>query len=176
MNFLLRLKPWHLFVLLLIPWVFSLFSAFAAIWHSVLFVVYAGWAYAIGIKMNALLPEAIRPGITSFKIHYWLLVSVTIIAFNVVPYIQLPAHSGDYSGSFQVIFLFTYFYLLFNVWMFAARMLESNFQKGIANRSDSLKAFFCFWLFPFGIWHIQPAVQKALAKYESNITSPNSPS
>jgi hypothetical protein len=60
--------------------------------------------------------------------------------------------------------------------MFASRMLESHFQKGIANRSDSLKAFLCFWFFPFGIWHIQAAVQRVLAKYESSDGSTNLPS
>lgn len=64
-----------------------------------------------------------------------------------------------------------YLYVMFSVFMFAARMLESNFQDGIANRRDSLKAFFCIWIFPLGVWYIQPAVQQVLAHYESNTTS-----
>ncbi|WP_295792846.1 hypothetical protein [Mucilaginibacter sp.] len=175
MDLLIRFKPWHLFFLLLIPIMFSWFSTFAGIWDSVFFVFYTSWTYAIGIKMNALLPEASRPGTTSFKIHFWLLVGFTLFALNILLYIQLPTISEGYNLLFQLILILIYFYLLFNVWMFAARMLESHFQKGIANRSDSLKAFFCFWFFPFGIWHIQPAVQKVLAKYEAPEASTDLP-
>ena len=175
MDLLLRFKPWHLFFLLLIPTVFSWFSTFAGIWDSVFFVLYIGWAYAIGLKMNALLPGGIRPATTSFKIHFWLLVGLTLFALNILRYIPLPVHNEDYNLLFQLIVILIYFYLLCNVWMFAARMLESHFQKGVANRSDSLKAFFCFWFFPFGIWHIQPAVQRALAKYEAPGASANLP-
>ncbi len=155
MDLLLRFKPWHLFFLLLIPVIFSWFSTFAGIWESVFFVFYTGWVYAIAIKMNALLPEAIRPAVKSFKIHCWLLVGFTILVLNILLYIQLPTISEGYNLLFQPILILIYFYLLFNVWMFAACMLESHFQKGIANRSDSLKAFFCFcfFLLEYGIFN-----------------------
>jgi hypothetical protein len=97
MDFLLRLKPWHLFILLMISNVFSWFSPFAGIGNLLFFVFYTGWAHAVGLKMNALLPEAIRPATRFFKIHYWLLVGFTLFTLNILRYIQSPAHSEDYN-------------------------------------------------------------------------------
>lgn len=174
MDLLLRFKPWHLFFLLLIPCLFSWFSTFAGIWDSVFFVFYTGWAYTIGLKMNSLLPEAIRPGTKYFKRQYWLLVGITLFAYDILPFTQFFRYGYGYNTLFSAVFLLIFFYLLFSTWMFAARMLESMIEGEIVNRSDSLKAFFCFWFFPIGIFQIQPAVQRVLAKYESNATATNS--
>jgi len=163
MDLILRFKPWQLFVILLIPWVFSWFSSFTGIWDSLFLLVYVGWAYAIGIKMNALIPESTRRGTKLFKIYFWLFVAMCLLVNNILVYTRVVMDNGTV---FSIVFAFVYLYLLINIWMFAARMLESMIEGYVVNRSDALKAFFCFWFFPFGIWYIQPAVQRVLTKYE----------
>lgn len=174
MDLLLRFKPWHLFFLLLIPAMFSWFSRFALIWDSIFFVFYTGWAYAIGLKMNSLLPLAIRPGTRYLKIQYWLLIGVTLFTYNILPYSRFFRYGYAYNTSYSIVFLIVFAYLLFSTWMFAARMLESIIKGRIINRSASLKTFFCFWFFPIGVFQIQPAVQRVLAKYESSAASTDS--
>jgi hypothetical protein len=165
MDYLLRSKPWQLFVILLLPGVFSEFSRYTGIWSSFSILIYVSWIYIIGIKMNALIPENKRPGVKLFKIHFWLLVVFILVAYNILIYSRFMTENNTI---FQLAILFANFYLFTNFWMFAARMLESVTEGYVVNRSDALKAFFCFWFFPLGIWYIQPAVQRALAKYESN--------
>jgi phosphotransferase system glucose/maltose/N-acetylglucosamine-specific IIC component len=126
------------------------------------------WIYAIGVKMNALMPVKIRPGVMSFRIHCILLVIVAVFMYNDLHY--LVSLTGGHRYELVVIIAFTliYFYLLFSVWMFASRMLESMVKGYFVNRSDALKSFFYFWIFFYGVWYIQPAVQRVLAKCELN--------
>ncbi|MDP9080896.1 MAG: hypothetical protein M3O71_26045 [Bacteroidota bacterium] len=172
MDLLLRFKPWQLFVILLIPWVLSWFSSFTGIWDSLFLLIYVGWAYAIGIKMNALIPENKRPGVKLFKINFWLLVVFTVLVVNILVYTRAIM---DNNTIFSIVFAAVFIYLILSIWMFAARMLESMIEGYVVNRSDALKGFFCFWFFPFGIWYIQPAVQRVLAKYEQGNPEVNLP-
>ncbi len=45
---------------------------------------------------------------------------------------------------------------------FASSMLESVIEGKVVNMSDSIKGIICFWVFPFGVWQIQPAVHRVL--------------
>jgi len=49
---------------------------------------------------------------------------------------------------------------------FAGKMLESVIEGEIVGNSDALKAIICFVIFPVGLWYIQPAIQRVLAKYD----------
>ncbi|MCO5945719.1 hypothetical protein [Mucilaginibacter flavidus] len=167
MDFLLRLKHWQLFLLMTVPSYFTTFLDSAGIWNFVFFVFYIGWIYTIGMKMNSFLPSDIRPGTKLFKVHCLLLVGITLFAYNLSAYSQFSPFDSIYNAVFFTCFLLILIYLQLSIWMFAARMLESMIEGEIVNRSDSLKAFFCLWMFPIGVWYIQPAVQRVLAKYET---------
>jgi len=153
---------------------FSESSMFAGIWGSIALVIHLAWVYAIGIKMNSLLPTVIRPGTKFFKIHWWLLLGIILFAYNILSYSTYSPLNSNSEMIFFLGFGLIVVYLEFSIWMFAARMLESMIEGEIVNRSDSLKAFFCFWIFPIGVWYIQPAVHRVLAKYEPNAAGTDS--
>ncbi len=70
------------------------------------------------------------------------------------------------------VLLYLFFSFLY-VFAFAARMLESMIEGEIVGISDSLKGLLCFWVFPFGVWQIQPAVQRVLATRQNPTTATN---
>ncbi|MES2107905.1 MAG: hypothetical protein V4577_04110 [Bacteroidota bacterium] len=169
MEFLIRLKAWQVLLLILFPAFLSNYDSLQpVIWTLMVYVIYWAWIYAIGIKMNSFIPANLRPGLTSFKIHSYLLLIFLITLFAAEFFGQLPDIESPYAMYFGLGAMTISLYLLFNVWMFSARMLESVIVGTIVNRSDSLKAFLCFWFFPIGIWFIQPAVNRAVAKYAAN--------
>jgi hypothetical protein len=169
MEFILRLRAWQVFSIIFIPVILADFdSKLATIWYSMFEVIYTFWIYAIGIKMNSMIPGKIRRSVTLFKV-YNLLYIFLIISMNIMRAVsEWTPFDSDRDIYFSMGFILLILYLSFNIWMFAARMLESVIEGTIVNRSDSLKAFLCFWFFPIGIWFIQPAVNRVIAKYAAN--------
>ena len=80
--------------------------------------------------------------------------------------LHLPTLSYTIQSIITIIFLFYFIWSWLYISMFAARMLESVIEGELANKSDSLKGFFYFLFFPIGVWYIQSAVQRVLAKYK----------
>lgn len=160
MSFVLRLKPWMLFITLLIPCLFVSSYSIAAI---IFFTFYIYWIYSIGITMNSLLPISYRPSTKLFKVNCSLLMVLIIVMCVLQSTNYLPIMQESFATS--IIIIIVYFYFLFSIWSFAARMLNSIHEGEIVNRSDSLQTVFYLWFFPLGVWRVQSAVQRVLAKY-----------
>jgi len=169
MNFLLRFHPGVLFFLLVFPTFFWSFSVSGICFFLLWTGVYIGWIYSIGKTMNALMPDKIRPNIKYFNFYCtgsvtMLFIMVALTYFNSTLYkLEDPIRIG-----ITVALTLFYFFLFFSMWMFAARMLESVTEGRLVYRSDSIRAFFYFWMFPIGVWYIQPAVKRVLDKYRSH--------
>ncbi|HTD97881.1 MAG TPA: hypothetical protein VK668_01275 [Mucilaginibacter sp.] len=164
MNFLLRLKSWQLFLLLIVPYFLTSIPYFGNLFYITGIVMYVGWPYAIGTRMHALMPDKLKPGITLFK-YCCIILIVIIITLNTW---QVYFGGTTFLSRYQVsdfVILPILLFLIFYIWMFAPRMLESVIEGRMVYRSDSLRAFFGFWFFPIGVWYIQPIVHRVLDKY-----------
>jgi hypothetical protein len=175
MNFLLRLKAWQMFLFLMVFFVLPSLFPLVFIHGGFLFeftflflVVFLLWVYSIGVKMNALIPAAFRPGTSRFKI-YCLVAPVS--AGFILGLSFFSVNLGVNTGVYLILVLtsvIAYFYSIFSVFMFAARMLKTVVLGYPANKSDAIAEFFCIWMFPIGVWIIQPMVNKVLAKQDEN--------
>jgi hypothetical protein len=131
----------------------------------VFMIIWFGWVYSVAMAMYKLIPKKDKPGITYFKFSS---VFATVYIFIVLCYggYSITPDSFDQYGNVVWVLTTLHFYLIFAlmyILYFAAKVL----QYAIAGKplGFSPKLFFGFWLFPIGIWYIQPAVQKVLDKY-----------
>ena len=161
MKILLRLKAWQLFVLTLVPMMFVGLNILFQIIYLLGAAIYVGWIFSVGSTMHSFIDSESRPRIIYFKISCLLMFSIIVVGFY-TPFESI----GN-----------TYFYFVFGIigivvmlysFMFAARMLESAIEGKIVNRSESLKTFFYIWVFPIGVWYLQPAVKRVLMQHETN--------
>jgi hypothetical protein len=164
MNFLLKLKTWMLFMLtFVLPVLFSFIPVFGNSINTAWLSIYIGWIFSIGTSMHALIPDKNKPSVNYFKLNFFLVV-LAYILITITGWYKVSL--GE---SFQWVFIPIMIYLAWGLLYasaFAARMLESMIEGKIVSFSDSVKGLFCFWFFPFGLWYIQPAVQRVLNKYK----------
>ena len=169
MKFLLRLKSWQLFLLFVLPYFLTSVPVVGIVFLLIWTVSYVGWIYAIGTTMYDLLPlEKNKLWINHFK-YCCILYGVAIIAIFMLSGLL---GSTDFMNKYPIdlfIVLPVSIYIAFSIYMFAARMLESMIEGRIVYRSDALRAFFYIWMFPLGVWYIQPAIRRVLDKYGNNV-------
>jgi|GEM_PF-1257019 len=173
MNFLLRLKSWQLFLLMILP---SLLVQMDFLMNNLICLnlisifpgaVFIGWIYSVGVSMHTLLPQNLKPSIIYFRISFLvILLEIIFAGFYGTLTINQNIYERFISNLWILIPIMLYlFWSFLYVFMFSARMLESAIEGELVNRSDSLKVFFGFWFYPIGIWYIQPAVQRVLNKH-----------
>lgn len=163
MRFLLKLKSWQLFVLIVIP---ALIPNSLSIYNTVVYLnlfVSFSWIYLVGTSMHSLIPASVKPNIKYFR-FYFLLIIIALILFRIAQF-----SSGNSTTWLSAAGGIIYVIGFICVCGFAGKMLESIIEGEIVNNSDALKAIICFIIFPVGLWYIQPAVQRVLAKYDKQV-------
>jgi len=166
MKFLLHLKPWILFLIFLIGMIFSGDSSYYGLFICYLFfTIYIGWIYQIGASMYNLISNP-KSSIRYFKFSCWFM-GVSIILSNLfyLYFSQFIPHNATIDLIASISLPCYSFWSWLYISMFAARMLKSAAEGKSVNKSDSLKLFLCFFIFPIGVWYIQPTVQRVLKKY-----------
>lgn len=174
MKFLLYIKPWILFLIFIIGSIIPTDSFYGLIIDLPIAIISVGWMHQIGITMYNLIPEKLKPNIRYFNFCCWSILILIVILSIQTMLNPLSIKVSDFKIQ-AIFFLPVGLYLLWSLLyasMFAARMLESVIEGKIVNRSDSLKGFVCFMIFPIGVWYIQPAVQRVLSKYEPAKSQP----
>ncbi len=165
MQPILYLKSWQLFILLIIPGVLSGIAEFIDFMAPVFFFAYFRWIHSIGITMNEKIPADLRPSSSYFTV-------CCLCCCLYYPYGQFIANSFIHSEIFSNALFFYVVWSFFYSILFSSRMLESSIEGKLVSRSASFKAFVCFLMFPWGVWHIQPAVQRVLNNKPSTDSSP----
>jgi len=183
MNIFLRLKHWQLFGLLIgIPFIFQIvgmttvivsqdptkmFTVFPLL--MLLFMgVFFGWFYTMGVNLNKKLPDTVKMNLTKFK-WFLFIPTVYIVFFSIFMsgIIGSAFDGGEPNpvflfGSFGIIFplhlfsMFCIFYCLY----FCAKSLKAVELQRPVTFNDYAGEFFLIWLFPIGIWFIQPRINK----------------
>ena len=156
MNFLLRLKSWQLFVITVIPLLFPPVNAFGIIATIIGYTIYIAWVFSIGYAMNALIPDKSKPDVIFFKVNS-IFMAIAILFGIYFSYYGVNQYLGCV---FIAVILLSFFYCI----SFAGRMLESMIKGEMVNFSDSLKTIKYIWVFPLGIWYLQPAIKRVLEK------------
>ena len=166
MNFFLKLKHWELFLMLVLPTAMTLTFGIplkplvvATIGLFLLLVLFL-WMFSIGAWANARLPEAQRHSPLPFAAGLALpLLYLLMYIFLYIPELEqggapqrpplwlLPMHMLSMVGIF------------YGLW-YTARQLKSLQENEQADFMIFSSTFFLLFIFPLGIWLIQPAVNQ----------------
>jgi len=191
MTKFLTLKHWQLFGLLMglpiiIEFIFMgsvissnnptiIFKAFPVI--MILFMgLFFGWFYSLGTNLHKKLPMTVNMNLKKFKLFllipviYMLFLSIYMSSmFSNVLTGQEP--NPAIFGLIVPIHLFSMFCIFYCLYFIAKELKAVEWQKPVSF-SDFAGEFFLIWFFPFGIWIIQPRINK-LFETEAENESPN---
>ena len=179
MTKFLTLKHWQLFVLLMgLPLVIqfvtigSVFSGnvpstllfLFPVMMIVIIGLFFGWFYSLGTNLHKKLPPTATMSLIRFKIFlfvpvvYLFLISVFTIVMVTNPSTEWQPNPAIVAVviPLHLLSMFSIFYCLY----FIAKALKSvEWQKSVTF-SDFVGEFFMIWFYPFGIWMLQPRINK----------------
>lgn len=172
MTFFLRLRHWELFLMLVLPTALCLLLripleglVIASIALFLMLVLFA-WMFSIGAWANRLLPPERRRGLLLYGAGFILpVVYLLMYIILVLPVIEsgtppeqpplwmLPMHLLSMAGIF------------YGLW-FTAKQFKSLQAKEDADFLIFSSMFFLLFIFPFGVWIIQPSVNQLFARLD----------
>jgi hypothetical protein len=179
MTKFLTLKHWQLFVLLMgLPLVIqfvTIGSVFSdnvpstllflfPVMMIVIIGLFFGWFYSLGTNLHKKLPPTATMSLIRFKIFlfvpvvYLFLISVFTIVMVTNPSTEWQPNPAIVAVviPLHLLSMFSIFYCLY----FIAKALKSvEWQKSVTF-SDFVGEFFMIWFYPFGIWMLQPRINK----------------
>lgn len=169
MKFMLKMKAWQVFTLVLCaPLLFMAsewiglgpkwFDTFHWITTLVSAIILLGWFWALGSHINLWIPEDIRPSRLFFR--FGLVFSLLFLAF-------FDPRSSWKDNYYALALMPAYFLGLFYAFYFVAKNLVMAEQKKKVVFNDFAESFFLAWLFPIGVWFIQPRVNRMFEQQEN---------
>ncbi len=172
MTFFLRLRHWELFLMLVLPtllcFMFGIPFRGIVIASIALFlmIVLFAWMFSIGAWSNAHLPAERQRGLLLYGIGLVLpIVYLLLYIILVMPVLEsntppsqppvwiLPMHMLSMAGVF------------YGIW-FTAKQFKSLQENEDANFLIFSSMFFLLFIFPLGVWIIQPSVNELYAKLD----------
>ncbi len=178
MTFFLKLRHWELFLMLALPTIMTLMFKIpfeplvaASIGLFMLLVLFA-WMFSVGSWSNRHLAESRRRNVVPFAIGLALpIVYVLMYIFLYIPQLDdgapsrpplwlLPMHMLSMVGIF------------YGIWYTARQFksLQENEDGGFMIFSST---FFLLFIFPIGLWLIQPAVNQLYNKLDQSSLNAN---
>lgn len=185
MHIFLRLKHWHLFLLLIgIPIAFQLLFTFLLLsgatnimfWlFPIIMMICVGtfmsWFFAMAVNLNKKLPDIAQMNLKKFKALWSIPTTyITLICFYIVSAFAGLSFKGEPNVAIFLIFLAIHFFSMFCIFYclyFVAKSLKTVELQRQVTFSDYAGEFFLIWFFPIGVWFIQPRINKIFA--EDNI-------
>ncbi|MEP5338596.1 MAG: hypothetical protein ABJL44_03805 [Algibacter sp.] len=152
---------------------FILFPIMMILFTGLLF----GWFWSISIGLQKRMPESIKMKVKKFKILFFiplcyinlLLILMSISLLNVSPENNMSL--GFMENMIAIILplhLLSIFCMLYIIYFTAKTLKTVELQKE-AKFGDFIGYFFALWFYFFGVWYIQPKVNK-IAQRENNNT------
>ena len=126
-----------------------------------------GWIYAIGTELQKRLPQSLRSSQTLFRFHSAYIFFCNIL-IGVMMMFKEVLNVNQSMGSIFFLLLLYMFVAVFSVTRFAAKSFASVEMKINATISDYAGYLMLIWFFPFGIWIIQPKLNRII---EQNLTA-----
>ena len=183
MTKLLNLKHWQLFLLMvglptvlefsLIGYIFSsqnfnaIFPGFLIM--MILFLVpFIGWFYSLGTNLFKRLPATAKMSLTRFKIFIFVYAAyiLFIMAFMGDIFVTVSLDGRPSPAIFLFIIplhLFSMFCIFYCLYFNAKALKTVELQRPVTF-NDYAGEFFLLWLFPIGIWFLQPRINKLFSK------------
>jgi hypothetical protein len=171
MTFLLTIKRWQLFWLMLGPLFINAFvnldhnAAIDAICTLVFVLTFLGWYLSMGVFLFPKLPP--NAGLNFTRFIWFVIIPAVYLVFVIV---FLGGYSigtdGDSTGGLAVIIVPLHLfcmYCMFWCLVFVAKSLKTVELQRPVTFSDYAGEFFLLWFFPIGIWFIQPRLNKLFA-------------
>jgi hypothetical protein len=163
---LLKLKHWQLFLILLLLPAIQINNIVDFILWWVWLILFVGWIFSIGFIAFKKLTIEKKINCLYFKISTLITIAISIILSYIFSDVFLLKHDfyEKYIDSLAIVIplqsclLFSLLYQFY----FSAKMLASVSKGKLADYKQWLPFFFSFWLFPIGIWFIQPKVNRFL--------------
>lgn len=172
MKFFLRAKAWQLFLLLMgmffiQPFIIGMlpspiigFSLFMAIFMLLL----TGWLWSIGITANNRLPPHLKKSASLYSggMLFALLYSSSF-GFAVSAPIEILVYLIP-------LHLASMFFMFYALW-FTAKQFTTLQNREKVTFFEYSGPFFMLWLFPIGVWFIQPIINKQLGEDAQQLTA-----
>ena len=179
MTKFLTIKHWQLFGLLLgLPMIFQfvlmgsvissnnptiIYKAFPVM--MILYMgLFFGWFYSLGTNLHKKLPETVNMNLKKFKIFLFI-----PAAYILLISVYMPGMFSNTSTSMElspailgIIFplhFFSMFCIFYCLYFISKELKAVEWQKPVTF-SDFAGEFFLIWFYPFGIWIIQPRINK----------------
>lgn len=163
MKLLLKLKPWQMFTLLLLPFLFSGNSLLGKLFQIIWVIVYFGWIYTIGSISSTKVHIKHTKGKFYFKMSFiFIFVYFLILTFFFDGGYNINQNNFRHAENLLGIIIFLHFYLIwscFYLFYFAAKMLKTIILDQVPDFAQISDIFFAFWFFPIGVWYIQPKLK-----------------
>lgn len=177
MNLFLKMKAWQLFVLLFGSiflvmalgtivddprWIIIIVMG----WMLIFMAVFTGWVWTIGAYANRWVPAEIRPISRRFRMGL-AYASVYMALFPL--WVFFAPGGKDSGGLFAVIFLFHILAIacMFYALYFATKNLVMAERKQSVGFYEFAGLMFLVWMYPIGVWFIQPRVNRMLEEHEN---------
>jgi hypothetical protein len=166
-NFLIYAKSWNIFLLfvsiIFLPGLFYVWNIISYLLFTQLSMLNIGfiliWQYTVVKKLHSKFPKGISINISYFK----RIILCTIIILWVWPYFS------SYSNISFIIYLNTA--VIYSTYL-TAKSLVTVEQGKLVSFYDVIGVCIYIWMFPIGIWSIQPRIQKVLKNGVSSTIDP----
>jgi peptidoglycan/LPS O-acetylase OafA/YrhL len=163
MNFILKLKHWQIFLILLIGSLTSNFTwedheFFNLGLNSFGFIIYFFWYFAVGLELTEYLPPRIELPRKLFIINAFVLI-ISILIIVVVFNEQFS--SNGLLGFLWIVYLM---YAMFQFMFYPSKALRTVEQGEEATFGQYFGYFLLIIFWPIGIWWIQPKLNKIAAE------------
>jgi hypothetical protein len=176
----LKAKHWQVFLFTIgIPMVFQFFiigavlsdpevspasianlMVFAPILVVVVLFGVFGWFWSIAIGLQSKIPENVKMNVTRFKIFFFIPLFYILLLTGFMVFL-IKGKNPDVA-MFMAIFpihLFSMFCILHTMYFISKTIKTVELQRE-SEFSDFVGEFFLFWFYPFGIWILQPKINK----------------
>ena len=162
MKFILRLKHWQVFLILIAGLFISNFEiennkTLTTILFLIGMTTYFSWILFVGHALYQLLPEKIELNYNLFLINSFIWLTSYIFVMVISDGQGMTFSGVEALPGFYVFFAFLYFL------MFPARALKSIEKDRKADIGECIGDFFLIVFLPIGIWFLQPRINRVTA-------------
>lgn len=179
MKTLLTLKHWQAFILLFVlPFVFQVIGMLAIALNQdagaivvalplfivMVMVLYFGWFYTLGTHLHKKLPDTIPMNLKKFKwFLFFPILYILLICIVVLSLVNSTLNEGPPNPALFLVIIPLHLFSIFCIFYcmyFIAKALKSLELQRTKSFSDFALEFVLIWMFPIGIWIIQPRLNK----------------
>ncbi len=174
-RYFLKLKSWELFLMAVLPLILTYMLRFeytATLIGSLVFfvvIVVFSWLFSIGIWANQHLPQDRQKNLFLLALGFTIpLVYILLLILVYFPTLS-PESRPQPPGWMLPMHILSMIGIFYSVWFSARQYLALQREREVDTTRFS-NIFFLMWVFPLGIWIIQPGVNQLFNKLNNSET------